>query len=79
MQCTGCLKIEKKEDLILTYGNSNREGWRVDPINPIDYFDSITDFKLLSKQTLTVKQTDFKKCLTKLGEELGDKKDGRTN
>jgi len=30
-QYTGCLKVEKNSDLNLTYGNSRREGWNVDP------------------------------------------------
>lgn len=65
-QYTGCLKVEKKNDLNLTYGFSRREGWSVDPINPTDYYESITDFDSENENSITVKQTEFEMCLTEL-------------
>ena len=40
-QYTGCLRVEKENDLNLTYGFSRREGWSVDPINPSEYYESM--------------------------------------
>jgi hypothetical protein len=65
-QYTGCLKVEKKNDLNLTYGFSRREGWSVDPINPTEYYESITDFDTEIEKSITVNQSEFEKCLTKL-------------
>ncbi|WP_298512774.1 hypothetical protein [uncultured Kordia sp.] len=69
-QYTGCLKVEKNSDLHLTYGFSRREGWSVNPINPIDYFESITDFEANDEKSITVPQEPFQKCLTELSEKL---------
>jgi hypothetical protein len=69
-QYTGCLKVEKKIDLNLTYGFSRREGWSVDPINPTEYYESITDFDTEKEKSITVKQSEFGKCLTELIEKL---------
>lgn len=69
-QYTGCLKVEKKNDLNLTYGYSRREGWSVDPINPTEYFESINDFNTDNEKSIIVKQADFEKCLTELVEKL---------
>lgn len=69
-QYTGCLKVAKQNDLILTYGFSGREGWSIDPINPTEYYESITDFKSANEKSLTVKQSEFEKCLTELIEKL---------
>ena len=69
-QYTGCLRVEKKNDLNLTYGFSKREGWSVDPINPTEYYESITDFDTENEKSLTVNQSEFEKCLTKLTEKL---------
>ncbi len=69
-QYTGCLKVEKKNNLTLTYGFSRREGWSVDPINPNKYFESITDFESENKKSLTVGQSEFEKCLDGLIEKL---------
>jgi len=65
-QYTGCLKVEKNNDLKLTYGYSRREGWSIDPINPTEYYESISDFDTDNKKSLTVKQTEFEKCLTEM-------------
>ena len=70
---TGCLRVEKKNDLNLTYGFSRREGWSVDPINPTEYYESISDFDSESDKSLTVKQSEFEKCLTELTEKLKSK------
>jgi len=69
-QYTGCLKVEKNNDLKLTYGYSKREGWSVNPINPSEYYESITDFEPENGKSLTVKQTEFKNCLTEIIEKL---------
>ena len=59
-QYTGCLKVNKQEDEVeISYGFSNREGYTININNPADYFDSITDFRSDIPKTLTVKQTDF--------------------
>ena len=69
-QYTGCLRVEKKNDLNLKYGFSRREGWTVDPINPTEYYESISDFDTENDKSLTVNQSEFEKCLTKLTEKL---------
>ena len=69
-QYTGCLRVEKKNDLNLTYGFSRREGWSVDPINPTEFYESITDFGTKNEKSLIVNQSEFEKCLTKLTEKL---------
>ncbi len=59
-QYTGCIKIDKKDDnLDIAYGYSEREGYSLDITNPINYFDSITDFKSDIPKTILVSQTDF--------------------
>ena len=69
-QYTGCLKVEKKNDLNLTYGFSKREGWSVDPINPTEYYESVSDFDTEQEKSITVKQSEFEKCLTELIQKL---------
>ncbi len=69
-QYTGCLKVEKENDLNLTYGFSRKEGWSVGPINPSEYFESITDFESENNKSLIVRQSDFENCLTELIENL---------
>jgi len=69
-QYTGCLRVEKKNDLNLTYGFSRREGWSVNPINPTEFYESITDFDTEKEKSITVKQSEFGKCLTELIEKL---------
>ncbi len=69
-QYTGCLKVEKKNELILTYGFSRREGWSVDPINPTEYYETITDFDTENENSLIVEQAEFEKCLTGLIKKL---------
>ncbi|WP_445749923.1 hypothetical protein [Polaribacter sp.] len=69
-QYTGCLKVEKRIDLNLTYGFSRREGWSVDPLNPKDYYESITDFEPEKENTITIKQSEFEKCLSKVIKKL---------
>ncbi|PRX56651.1 hypothetical protein [Flagellimonas meridianipacifica] len=72
-QYTGCLRVEKKNDLTLSYGFSRREGWRGDPMNPVDYFESITDFNSINEKSITVNQLEFEKCLTEIIEKLKSK------
>jgi hypothetical protein len=72
-QYTGCLKVEKNNDLKLTYGYSRREGWSIDPINPTEYYESITDFDTDNETSLTIKQTEFENCLTDIIEKLKKK------
>ncbi len=62
-QYTGCLRVEKTNDLKLTYGFSRQEGWCVDPTNPSEYFESITDFVAENEKSIIVKQSEFEKCL----------------
>ncbi len=69
-QYTGCLKVEKNKNLKLTYGHSRREGWKVNPINPYDYFNSINDFKSDFKKSITVNEDDFSNCLRNIIVEL---------
>ncbi|WP_418510811.1 hypothetical protein [Corallibacter sp.] len=69
-QYTGCLRVKKKNDLNLIYGFSRREGWSVDPINPTEYYESISDFDTENDKSLTVNQSEFEKCLTELTKKL---------
>ena len=62
-QYTGCLRVVKQEDEIeISYGTSNKEGWFVDINNPESYFDSITDFHS-DTETLLIKKVDFIKSI----------------
>lgn len=65
-QYTGCLKVEKNNDLKLTYGHSMQEGHSVNPIHPIYFYNTVTDFKPENEKTVIVTQTVFEKCLTAL-------------
>lgn len=57
---TGCIKIDKNGDnLNLTYGYSKRHGYSVDINNPVNYFDSVTDFKGDTNHSVVVTQIDF--------------------
>ena len=69
-QYTGCIRVEKQNDLYLTFGYSRREGYTVDPINPSNYFDSITDYRTQNVNPLIVSQSDFEKCLDEQIEKL---------
>jgi hypothetical protein len=69
-QYTGCIKLEKDDNINLTYGYSMKEGWSIDPINPTDYFDSIIDFKPEGNESLKVEQGELETCLTKLIDKL---------
>jgi len=62
-QHTGCIQLEKQDDLKLSYGWSKKAGYAVDPINPINYFDSIEDFKPDNQMTISVKQEELAKNL----------------
>ncbi len=72
-QGTGCIKVEKNNDLKLTYGISGQEGWSVNPITPNEYYESITDFYPLNEKSLTVSQSEFEECLTELINKLKSK------
>ncbi len=65
-QYTGCLKVEKNNSLKLTYGYSMQEGHSINPMNPIYFYNTVTDFKPEQGKFLIVNQTAFKKCLTAL-------------
>jgi len=69
-QYTGCLKVEKNNDLKLTYGYSMQEGYSINPMNPIYFYSTVTDFKPNNEKIVIVNQTAFEKCLTKLIEKL---------
>ena len=59
-QYTGCIKVFKhKDELEISYGMSNREGYTLDINNPTNYFNSINDFISDIPETLTIKHTDF--------------------
>ncbi|MCH8318441.1 MAG: hypothetical protein IIA88_08065 [Bacteroidetes bacterium] len=57
---TGCVQVKSSsENFQLNYGYSRREGWSVDPINPINYFNSITDFKSENEKSISVPKIEF--------------------
>jgi hypothetical protein len=63
-QYTGCLKVSKQTDnLEITYGISNREGYTVDINTPQEYFIGITDFQSDIPNKLIVKQCDFESSI----------------
>ena len=72
-QYTGCLKIEKKEALRIQYGYSRIKGWSINPINPLDFYSSVTDFETKAEKPILVKQFDFIRCLRELRAELQEK------
>jgi len=63
-QGTSSIKVSKNKHLTLTFGTSSREGWSINPLHPVDYYKSITDFRNLNENSLEVRQVDFEKCLT---------------
>ena len=59
-QYTGCLKVLKQGDkLLLNYGFSNREGYSVNPLDPGNYCNIITDFEDTVDKTIEVFKADF--------------------
>ncbi len=65
-QYTGCLKVEKGNSLKLTYGYSMQEGHSINPMNPIYFYKTVTDFKTEYEKSLIANQLAFIKCLTTL-------------
>ncbi|MFP9097888.1 hypothetical protein ACLI09_02440 [Flavobacterium sp. RHBU_24] len=59
-QYTGCLRVEMEADkLMVDYGYSLREGWCINPRNPEDFYNSVTDFTITSESRLTIIAADF--------------------
>jgi hypothetical protein len=72
-QYTGCLRVYKEDNqLILTYGFSMREGWAVDPLNPENYYKSITDFEGDTEKQIKVDKEIFLAALTRQINRLSD-------
>lgn len=59
-QYTGCLRVVKKDENVqLTYGCSMVEGFSINPLNPGNYYDMITDFEDTENKTVTVSYPAF--------------------
>ncbi len=63
-QYIGCLKVTKQHDLFtLNYGYSEKEGWVVNPIYPVDFCLDCPDFNAESTREISVPQSVFFKDL----------------
>lgn len=59
-QYTGCLQVTSKgSNLLLSYGFSLTEGWRVDPLNPSLDFQSVCDFEARPSREIEVPVVEF--------------------
>ncbi|MDP8079955.1 hypothetical protein [Phocoenobacter skyensis] len=68
---TAGLKVEKDQDLILSYGYSLKMcGYSVNPLESSDYYNNVTDFQAENDNVLIVKQQDFEEGLKGLIDRL---------
>ncbi|MES2775834.1 MAG: hypothetical protein V4722_16790 [Bacteroidota bacterium] len=57
---TGCIRVLGQGDqVVLTYGFSHLEGHSVNPLNPGNYCNSISDFEMTVNQSIEVSKIDF--------------------